>query len=240
VVRRVVVNSAAMLVILAGAWAAVNTPVFHARDIRITGTASLARDEVMSRAGITSTTNVIRLRPSAIETRLEDSPWIADARVTRELPSTVAIEIRERRAVATVRSAGGWAILAEDSMVLVVRRRKPALPVIEPSTRRDDGRPATPPHRREGTRVAYAEPLVRVLAGLPQGVRVSSARPFGDGGAQLLLAGGTRVRYGDESLHGRKNVALVALLRWARGQGRTARLIDVRVPEAPVLTLLPL
>jgi cell division protein FtsQ len=238
--RRLFSNAAAVGVILSLGWGAVNTPVFRAHDIRVSGTVHLTRAQVLDQAAVEGVTNVVRLSTRVVEERLERNPWIADAHVTKELPGTVSIQIRERGPVAALRSGREWARLAGDGTVLDVRRKRPALAVIErPAPAADRRGTPAPPVVSPGMRIAFARPLLAVLAGLSDTVDVVLLRVGSDGGSELRLAAGERVRYGDGSQPDRKHQALVSLLRWVGIQGRTARTIDVRVPEAPAVTLLP-
>lgn len=60
--------------------------------------------------------------------RLENDPWIQDVRVTRQLPGTLYVEVKERRAL-LVKGASG---LAEDGTVLpnvTPREKRGAIPL---------------------------------------------------------------------------------------------------------------
>jgi cell division protein FtsQ len=227
-IRRVLANGAAVGAILTGAWGAVNSPVFQASDLRVSGGVRLSPGRIEALAGVDATTNVVRLSTEAVERRLEADPWIEDAEVSRVLPSTIRIVIRERRALAAVRSGGRWGIVAGDGTVLRFSARQPALPVLE-------GVVATA--IAVGGSLRGAEDVLGVLRHLPQGLGPASAR-FVAGGVQIRLPSGARILYGDRAEWRAKNAALTALLRWARGQGREAAVLDVRVPNAPALRLV--
>lgn len=236
--RRTALTSAALVVVAASAWGAINTPVFHATDVRVSGAERLSRAEILERAGIVPTTNVVRMSAGTISERLESSPWVAKATVTRELPHTVSIFIRERRPVAAMRSGSGWVLLAEDATVLAARVRRPGLPVVDAPHAGEGRRAMRHSTVTPGARVAFARPLVAVLARIPAGIRVSRITRSGDVGVEFDLAGGGHVRYGEAADTARKNAAIAAVLRWARREGRTVRTVDVRVPEAPSATLM--
>ncbi len=228
--RVAAVTAAALVGIASAAWGAVNTPVFHAHDVRVQGNHRLSRDAVLSMAGIAATTNVVRMSPDEIARRLEASPWVADARVGRDLPDSVSITIEERSAVATVRVAGRWVTLAGDAVVLATGRDRPSLPVLD---MRIGGSLPAP-----GVRVERAAAVVSVIASLPRRLTIVDAREDAQA-VELGLASGTRILYGSGRERSQKNASILALLSWARGEGRAVRLIDVRVPQAPALRLGP-
>lgn len=227
--RRVWVNGAAVAVILAGAWGAINTPVFHASDVHVSGGARLSRARIVELAGVGPTTNVVRLSTEAVARRLEMDPWIADAAVTRVLPATVRIEVVERRPLATVRAGSRWALVAGDGTVLRLGTKRPPFPVLEGAALRAAG---------PGTLVQRSEAVLQVLSRLEMRLGPASARLV-RGGVQIRLPSGARILYGDDSEWRWKNAALTALMRWAHGQGRAPAILDVRVPNAPALELEP-
>lgn len=76
------------------------TPRFAVSQVEIEGTRRLARDDVLGAAGIKKGDNLFALDVEAAEKALLESPWIASARVTRQLPGTIRLEVLERDAVA--------------------------------------------------------------------------------------------------------------------------------------------
>ena len=61
--------------------------------------AHVADDEIRALAGVHPGDRLLAVDPDAVASRLTTHPWIASARVRRELPSTLSIEVTERRAV---------------------------------------------------------------------------------------------------------------------------------------------
>ena len=226
--RVAAVTVAALVGIASATWGAVNTPLFHAHDVRVQGNHRLSSDAVLTMAGIAATTNVVRMSPGGIERRLEANPWVADARVGRDLPDSISITIEERSPVATVRIAGRWATLAADAVVLATGRERPSLPVLDLRI----GGPLPAP----GVRLARAAAVVSVIASVPRRLAIVGAREDAQE-VELELASGVRILYGSGVERSQKNASILALLSWARGEGRAVRLIDVRVPQAPALRL---
>lgn len=74
------------------------TPRFAISDIQLEGTRRLERDDILGAAALRRGTNLFALDTNQAEGALREIPWIASARVTRQLPATVRIEIREREA----------------------------------------------------------------------------------------------------------------------------------------------
>src|SRR6266446_2882064 len=115
---RIAIAAAVPVVLMAVAVTAVHSPIFESDAIRVTGTSHLTQEKVVRIAGLANGTNVFFLNTGAIASRLERQPWIAQATVTRSLPSTVVIAIRERAAVGAMGDGGSYDLVAADGTVL--------------------------------------------------------------------------------------------------------------------------
>jgi cell division protein FtsQ len=75
---------------------------FKARSIQIEGGQRLTAKTLASVAGVREGINVLSVNLSAARKRLLAHPWIADAEVRREIPSTLVIRVREHVPTAVV------------------------------------------------------------------------------------------------------------------------------------------
>jgi len=78
----------------------VASPRFAVREIRVGTATHLSADEIQALAGVEVGDRLLTIDPDRVAARLATHPWIASARVRRELPSVLAIDVTERRAVA--------------------------------------------------------------------------------------------------------------------------------------------
>lgn len=74
--------------------------LFTVETIEVMGNTRLTTEEVRSLAAVPADTTLLRMAGSAIEERVESSPWVAGAVVSREFPDTVRIRVSERTPVA--------------------------------------------------------------------------------------------------------------------------------------------
>jgi cell division protein FtsQ len=99
----------AVLALLAGAALAgrqllrqmIASPRFAVREVQVGPSAHVTAEEIRALAAVNPGDRLLAVDPDTIAARLTSHPWIASARVRRELPSTLTIEVVERRAVAT-------------------------------------------------------------------------------------------------------------------------------------------
>jgi hypothetical protein len=91
---------AVFLLMAGGAWTAWQKVVTSERllveRVEVQGSHFLSEGEVRELLGPAVGENILFLDIEALKARLRSSPWVADAVVARNLPSTVRVEIRER------------------------------------------------------------------------------------------------------------------------------------------------
>jgi cell division protein FtsQ len=107
-VRRglVVLKAIAAVAVLAGvAWGGeqavrhvIASPRFAVREVRVGPSQRVRRDEVLALAGIEAGDKLLSIDTDAVAARVASHPWVSSARVRRELPSVLAIDVIERRA----------------------------------------------------------------------------------------------------------------------------------------------
>jgi cell division protein FtsQ len=77
------------------------SPRFAVRELRIAPTAHVSEAEIAVLAGVHPGDRLLAVDPDAVAAALATHPWIASARVRRELPSVLSISVVERHAVAS-------------------------------------------------------------------------------------------------------------------------------------------
>ena len=77
------------------------SPRFAVQEVRVAATTHVSADEIQELAGVEIGDRLLTVDPDQVAAKLASHPWIASARVRRELPSALAIEVTERRAIAS-------------------------------------------------------------------------------------------------------------------------------------------
>jgi cell division protein FtsQ len=77
------------------------SPRFAVRDIEVNETAHVSADELRELTGVRPGDRLLAIDADAVAARVAAHPWILSARVQRQLPSTLAVQVTERRAVAS-------------------------------------------------------------------------------------------------------------------------------------------
>lgn len=192
------------------------TPLFGAKEIVVEGNQALSADRVASLAGIGPGTNVAHLDTEAASRALEADPWVQDAAVTRDLPSTIVVRVVEWAPVAR----SGSDVLAADGTVLPGADAT-GLPALVAATGQ-----LTPDQLTVAATAAGA--LARVVRS-----RVDTVMVEPDDDLLMLFDDGVTVFYGGPGQAVAKAEALRALLRWIDEGGIELEAADVSVPSAP-------
>ena len=109
---------------------AANRAGFRITEIALAGQHDVAREDILTLAGITGRSSLLFLDAARTRARLMTNPWIAEATVLKLYPGRLRIEIKERQAFALWQKDGRVALIASDGIVLetYVPRRFAALP----------------------------------------------------------------------------------------------------------------
>ena len=220
----------------AGAWALAVSPVADVDRVVVEGANRSGNDAVEEATGIHRGEAMATLDIGQADAGVEDLPWVATATVARRWPSSVVVVVTERRPMAVVVAADGSrvAVDAEGRQLAVVEEGAfPGLVGITGLAPRAD--PGAGLGRDAAAPLELADLLSDAVPGLTSELAVVEGelevRLLGGAGAEVL------VRFGDGGLLADKVTALVALIdAGVVAEGPAPLEVDVRVPDAPVLT----
>lgn len=222
--RPFVVILLGLVIIGAGGWWVTNSVLFELRTLRVSGNSHVSPEDVARMGGLTEHTNVLWFSSSVVERSLERNPWILSARISRVLPSVIAVAIEERVPVAIL-TPGRW-LVAADGTVLASADGATGLPEV---TVAETG-------LRVGLRLLTPPPELTMLGSLPSGLLRNVASVAGQSGnLTLTLRSGVTVIYGDASRATEKARALQSVLTWTSRNGVHPAYVDVRAPTTPAL-----
>jgi cell division protein FtsQ len=210
-----------------GTWLVVNSAFFDIRDVRVHGARTISEGEILRLASIRDGANLIMLDTGQVASRLLRDPWIREAVVERDLPTTAVIRVVERRPGGWVEGPEGFAVVAGDGTILETASAVPSrLPSLGPWS----GSPVV------GERVGGFDGPLRITSAMVASLlrQIEAASVEGTEVVLRLRQGGS-ILYGPPTQVGAKNRAVAAMLEWAAGEGLEIRTLDVRAPAAPSL-----
>jgi cell division protein FtsQ len=212
--------------------AAAHSALLDVDRVDVTGAAHTDRADILRAAGLEHKRYMMDVHAGSARRAIEALPWVAKASVARHWPGTVKITVTERTPVASVATAsGGQALVDSSGRVLATT----------PAGQRPTGILALdglPPAPAPGAVLGVeGRAALAVATALPEQVRprIASVQATSDDIVlRLTGAQGTTVEMGTPDQLDAKVVALSTML--AKLDLKTAKVIDLRVPAAPVLT----
>ncbi len=213
--RWVVLSMLLVAAVGASAWLVLFSSHVTARDVEVSGTATLAEGRVERAARVPVDTPLARVDLDAVRARVESIATVRRAEVSRAWPHAVRIAVTERTPVAVIDQGDGLRAIDVDGVLFgTYDRRPPGVPLVRTA-------PGTADEALlEGARVIASLPP-RVLVQVER-VEVASVDEI-----ELVLGTGRRVLWGSAQDSGQKAEVLAVLLR------RPGQQIDVSVPGRP-------
>lgn len=195
------------------------TPILGVRTVDVNGTQALTPEQVRLAAEVPLGTPMIRLDTDSIATRVANLSRVATVDVVRDWPSTILIEVTERKPVAVYNGPGGVHLVdstGDDYATVAVA--PPGLPTI------------AVPHAAPNDPTTQA--VFAVLAAMPPQLRpilvnVSAQTP---GSVRFALNNGKTVVWGDAGDAAHKAAVLAALLT------QPGKVYDVSAPDLPTIS----
>ena len=238
---RITLAIASTIVVVGLVYLVLRSPLLDLDHIRITGNRQERAGEVMRAAGVHTGDALMFVDSGAVARRVERLPWVAGARVDRELPGTLSIAVKEFVATAYARvSPKEVALVASNGRVIAHAKSAP------PGVVEVIGLRAIPAAGHRISQPAAADVVRRLPAGLSWRVRavdvahddvvldLSGAAPAGNacGGAGTALAGPKQIRLGTFGDLENKGPAALAVRDHLAEQPFSY--IDVSAPKTPV------
>lgn len=95
-----------------------NAAGFNIADVLLDGQKEIAREQILSLAGVTGTASLLFLDVDAARERLKSNPWIAEATILKLYPDRLHIKVVERTPFALWQKDGRISVVARDGTVV--------------------------------------------------------------------------------------------------------------------------
>lgn len=215
--RRGVAIGLAVVVLLVVA-ALIAAPMLSVHSVEVDGTSRVSAGEVRQAANVRDGASMLGVDTDAVAKQVAKLPSVASVDVSRSWPSTLTIEVTERKPVAWTRGQGDSVQLIDAYGIPFASAAKPPKGAVELRFAVQQNDPRT-----TAALAVYRSLSAKLRA---KTVAVAANTP---GDVQLVLRGGKTVKWGDESDAQRKNAVIAALLT------RNGKVYDVATPSMPTV-----
>jgi cell division protein FtsQ len=215
-------------------WALAAAPMFRLSRIDVVGTGRVAGSDVIARANLNPNENVWLADVRGAERRIEAIPYVLSAHVHRRFPAAVRISIVERVPEACLRDANEnqFTVDAELRVLATGCSQAPDLAYVTRSAL--NVKPGD--FVTDEALVALRRDAQALVA--PSGAPALRFTTFAyDAAGQLdaTLAGGVRIRFGDDDALAEKERLVGPILASLGSRAANVRAVDLRAPATPVV-----
>ncbi|OPY57704.1 MAG: Cell division protein DivIB [Pelotomaculum sp. PtaU1.Bin035] len=220
-----------ILLVLVTGYVLIRSPLFEVHRILVRGNQFLIEDKIRSVADINAGVNIFKLNLATVAKNLKTIPMIKEVQVTRVLPSTVLVTIKERRPLGLLATGEGCIEVDEEGIYLQkTGAGAPGLPVIT-------GIKADVPSPGEILKAERLEDALEVISGMPGEVigKLSEVHVDQDGQIKIYTLEGTQCRFGPATEVKEKSAVFAQLLKELSKQGAKVKYIDLSSTGTPVV-----
>jgi cell division protein FtsQ len=224
----------ATCLVLAVAFFVLHSPLFAARNLKVSGAIHTPAADVLSKAGLLGHPPLVDINSAQATTRIDSLPWVKSSRLSVHWPDSVTVTLTERDPIAAIDlSTGGiptgkWALVDTTGRVLADVGALPA----GLTTVRVAFDPGAPGSVIRAADLAGVQAVSSMPATILQKVVVVSVGPVGD--VTLGLSGGYAVVIGEPRDLGAKFESLESVLAGVSLQ--KGDVINVSVPSQPTVS----
>ncbi|MHB0977137.1 MAG: cell division protein FtsQ/DivIB [Candidatus Aquicultorales bacterium] len=115
---RFVVIVGTIIAVVVGAQLLYNSNLFDLSKVEITGVSKLKKADIVLLSGIKKGDNLLKLDSGGVEKRLRINPWIKSVKISKQLPSTLAIAVTERKPFAVILTKKGFFHIDDEGWVI--------------------------------------------------------------------------------------------------------------------------
>ncbi len=220
-----------IFIVLLAVYILFKSPVFNITNIIVRGNMSLTAAEIIRVSGIVSGANIFQVNLKEAAARIHTLPLVKEAKLDRELPGTVVIQVRERRPVAMVVAQGQF-VEVDEAGYYLCRGSAAAtgLPVITGM----EVEAAGPGRLVKGPGLDTA---LRVVGDLPRELRdrLSEVHLGNDGRVVLYTLEGVECRLGLPEQVALKGNYFLQVLNELQEKGKNIEYVDFSIVSSPVV-----
>ena len=222
---RVLVLIVVILSLGVGGYFISKSTLFDVDEIVVEGVSGELEAEVRRVAGIRRGQPILEVDSSSSSKKIEEVPWVKEARISRSWGGTITIRVSTRDPVAAFENEEGWVVVDIEGRVLQERDELPydLLPIEEEVGNLSIGEWAP----------EQVIPLIQVAGTISSQLTGDISSIKGGDQIMLLLFGGGKILFGDSSDIEEKVVAAATIL--SQVDQSSVLHIDVRAPLTPVL-----
>ena len=106
------------------------SPLFNIKEIKVENNNILSTEKIISLSRLKKDQNIFRFLKADVETHLKEDPYVESVKVSRELPNTVKLEVKERNRDFSVKFLNGFAFINNQGYILEIVEDNAGVPIL--------------------------------------------------------------------------------------------------------------
>lgn len=107
-----------LVVLFIGIFFALNSPVFNVEEIKINNNQIIHKKDILKASKINRGTNIFKLNSKLVENELLKNPFLKSVSINRKLPSSINIDVVERKKAFSLQSASIYLLVDEEGFIM--------------------------------------------------------------------------------------------------------------------------
>ncbi len=107
-----------------------SSSLFSIKNINVVGNEKLSENKIISLSGIEIDNNIFRFNKSQVIKKIKENAYIEEAKISRKLPGTVQISIKEREATYMLQFADSYVYINNQGYMLDISNEKLEVPIL--------------------------------------------------------------------------------------------------------------
>ena len=137
------------------------SPIFNIKKIEVVDNKQISSEMVTSLSGLKIDTNIFKFFSKDIEKNIKENAYVESVSISRKLPSTVKISVKEREKKFNVQILNSYAYIDEQGNILEISQEKSDFPVITGVKTAEEN--ITPGNRLEMEDLKKLEVVINIL-----------------------------------------------------------------------------
>lgn len=106
------------------------SPIFNVKQIKVEGIQRLTEEDIITLSQIQLNENMFKIKISEVTKKIEENTYVQSVNITRELPKTVKITVKEREAQYIIQTENGNVYVDPNGYIIEILEEKLPLPIL--------------------------------------------------------------------------------------------------------------
>ena len=129
--KKIIKWTSIIVLVIAGLIFTFASPLFNISEIKVENNKALSAEKIISLSRLSKGKNIFRFLKSDVEKNIKEDTYVEDVTITRNLPGTVVINVKERNRDFSVKLMNSFAYINNQGYILEISEEDIGIPVLQ-------------------------------------------------------------------------------------------------------------